>query len=180
MPAAMKETTLELHRDNLRDVLLPLLVGRAFHVTTKPGYDAIRAAGAIRPNSDATFKSPFGNYKSYFRSRGCVSVFDLRTATPAQVDEGLGKIYFLNPARASNDPVYLFLADECSARLLPWSRWKDDQAWSEMVVPYIEAGHPGDIALTFITDALIVRIDNPPTRLELLYAAGRARAAKGG
>ena len=156
----MTETTIALHRDHLWSQLLPRLVGRVFHVTTREAYVAIREAGAIRPNI-STFPSPFGKYQSFFRKRGCVSVFDLRTATPEQISVSVGKSGLLSPGRSGKWPqVYLFLASECFERLVPWTRWKEEDAKSDAIVPHIEAGYPGEVSTDLITAALVVTVDS--------------------
>ena len=173
----MDEQLLSVHKRDLSTKLLPLLVGRVFHITTHMAYARILVDGMIKSNKNEDFECTFGQSEnSYFRKRGCVSVFDFRSVTPEQLEDALSKYYFLNPSFANNQPVFLFLNPACFERLVPWSRWKDEQAFGEMVIPYVEAGYPDDIHLALIDAALRVEVDNPPSPLELAIRAAHEEA----
>jgi len=164
----MIERALHVHYRDLEKVLLPQLSNRVFHVTTDSAVAQIISEGVVRSNSDGRFRFTFGqSQNSYFRKRNCVSVFDLRSATPEQIDDSLEKYYFLNPSFTDNRPVYLFLNTCCSGRLVPWIRWKEESAWDDIVVPYVEAGYPGDLDLGLIDEVLRVDIDRPVSPLEI-------------
>ena len=169
----MIETTLRVHYRDLEKVLLPRLHTRVFHVTTERGIAQIVLDGVIRSNLDGKLNFTFGQSEnSYFRKRNCVSVFDLRAATQKQIDDSLEKYYFLNPSFTENRPVYLFLHACCLDKLVSWIRLREEGAWGEMVVPYVEAGYPGDLDFNLIDEVLRVDIDRPLSSLEI--ALGRA------
>jgi hypothetical protein len=171
------ERHLKFHRDDLRACLLPKLEGRVFHVTTRAAFQKILEGGSINPNQDGSLGYTFGqSANSYFRHRGCVSVVDLRAVTPKELDDGLLKYYFLNPSFANNQPVFLLLFPSSYAQLIPWSRWKAEQAWAEMVVPYIEAGFPGSIGVCFIEEVFLADIENPPGQMEKILCEVEATA----
>jgi len=94
---------------------------------------------------------------SYFRNKGCVSVFDLRTSTADQVDEALLKYYFLNPF-PDNRPVFLILSRSCYGGLIPWSTSIAKAGCRAMVIPHVEAGYPSEIPLSLIDSALFVTV----------------------
>lgn len=155
------EQLLSVHERSLRTKLLPLLVERVFHVTSQTAYTQILADGMIRSNKNQDFEFTFGQSEnSYFRKRGCVSVFDLRSVTPSQLEDALSKYYFLNPSFVANHPVFLFLNQSWCEQLIPWSKRKDEEAFQEMVIPYVEAGYPGDIPLSIIAGVLRVNISS--------------------
>jgi hypothetical protein len=158
----MNEELLFLAADVLRAEVLPRLVGRVFHVTTRDAYARIRSDGAIKPNRNGELGFTFGQSEfSYFRNRGCVSLFDLRTATPEQVEDSLWKYYFLNPSFSENRPVFLLLTDSCFDDLIPWSRANAEVGYREMFIPYVEAGYPGEIPLSLVERALLLEVAYP-------------------
>lgn len=170
----MKTTNLHLRWDHLHDQLLPLLVGRVFHVTRLSHLKQILASGEIRSNVDGELSTTFGSSNSFFRKRGCVSVFDYHLASPEQIYESILKCSPFN-LPCSDDPLaFLFLTAVSYDRLIPWTKWKDERAWSDKIVPYVEAGYPGPIPMTSIEEILRVIIDYRPS--PLVEALEKARA----
>ncbi len=156
----MKKVVITLCENDLREKLFPRLRGRVFHVTTRSAFAAILECGMVRPNDTGQFPFTYEQSKnSYFRIRGYVSLFDLRSASNEQLDDALMKYNFLNPRFTEHRPVYLFFNCSCFALLTPWSKWKEDKAFSEMVIPYVEAGYPGEIDVGLISEALLVEVD---------------------
>ena len=146
--------------DRLEKRLLPLLCNRVFHVTTRDAFAKILETGSIYPNPSGLLRYTCGqSEKSFFRQRSCVSFVDLRTVTPQELDDGLMKYYFLNPSFADNQPVVLILSPSFFGELVPWTRWKSEQAWADIVVPFIEAGFPGGVGIDAIEEALIITIE---------------------
>ena len=79
---AVRESLRRVELSKLRSSILPLLKGRAFHVTDETAYQSILAKGRICTNRDGRYQFTYAFSKlSYFRQRGCVSVCDLRNAT---------------------------------------------------------------------------------------------------
>lgn len=176
----MKTTkTLHLHRDEVRDKLLPLLLGRVFHVTCLDALDRMLADGEIRSNVDGDLQSPFGSTNSFFRKRGCISVFDYRSASAEQIDESIGKCSPFRLPFCDNKLAFLFLSKVALNILIPWTRWKEEPALSDKIVPYVEAGHPGAISITSIEEVFQVTIDDPAGPLVEALERGRARNTTG-
>lgn len=152
-------TTLTLASDELRGDLLPRLRGRVFHVTTHQAYSRIIADGVIQANA---VPSPSSSHNAYFRSRGNVSLCDLRDATDTQIDIALDAYYFLNPESRDASPAFLFLTEDACQRLVPGRRQMVERALDKLVVPHVEAGYPGDLSTELIEEALIVHVTHPP------------------
>jgi hypothetical protein len=155
MPPSLASTHREIRRF---DDLASVLAGQVFHVTTTAGYEAILAAGAVEPNT-VERASPFGNTRNgFFRLRGCVSVFDYRAYGSPKWQEHAHKCLPTSPLREDRPVVVLFLKEEHHPDLIPWSKWKDEAAWSQRVVPHVEAGYPGSLPLTAIKHVLQVSL----------------------
>jgi len=142
---------------NRHDDIFPLLKGRVFHVTSTVSMKSIRSAGSITPNIRLEQESLFENTSNgFFRLRECVSFFDYRNFGSKEWKEHALKCH---PARAldySSSITILFLCKNIYPHLISWAGWKDEEAWSEHVVPFIEIGHKGAVSLDNITDELIV------------------------
>jgi len=48
------------------------------------------------------------------------------------------------------------------AALIPWTRWKEEEAWSDQVVPYVEAGYPGSIPINLIDEVICLTLEENP------------------
>jgi hypothetical protein len=151
----------------LRDALLPRLLGRVFHVAPLAVFDKICEAGEIRPNTNGKFPTAMGSTNSFFRNRGCVSFFDYRSASVKQINDSIGKCSpFRLPASESEmdfEPkiAFLFLSKIAHGQLIPWTKWDEEKALSEKIVPFVEAGYPGPVPITLIEEALRVTITFP-------------------
>lgn len=171
----MTTSVLNVSERDCEATLLPLLLGRVFHVSCGRNAVSIAKSGAIQPNVDGQLPSSFGSsQRGFFRLRGCVSVFDFKSPDEATVRDSLWKCAPWYAARRKCDfelAVYFLAAQACDS-LLSWKLNHEQRAFSEMVVPYVEAGHPGPIPLGAIDELLLVSIERePPTALERALAA---------
>ena len=158
----MDEESLIIAAAALPTQLLPRLLRRVFHVTPRETYARILSDGAIRSNQSGELGFSFPQSEvSYFRKRGCVCVLDLRVS-PQQVDDALGKWYFLNPFPPKNRLAFLLLKDGCYGELVSRSYTQGKVDWREFSVPYVEAGFPAEIPLSFVERVLLVDIEIPP------------------
>lgn len=138
--------------------LYPELRGRAFHITTVPNFLSIVRTGAIMHNRDGSIRSN-GGYNAYFKNRGCVSFCDLHGNTKVkEVREAALSKYNIFGQGDGEQFAYLFLAPEHHAKLLSWHVWKTEEAWSEMIVPHLEAGYPGCVPLEEIEEAMLIQL----------------------
>lgn len=142
-----------------------LLEGRVFHVTKQRFLPAIRATGSLLPNPDGARPSTFGyRPNSFFLRRNCVSLFDYRTI-PEDLDYR-HRCWPLQAAEPDGDGIaILFVESALHDRLIPWTRWRDEEAWGEVVVPYVEVGFPGPLPLAFIERMVLVRLLEEPNCL---------------
>ncbi|MDE2943467.1 MAG: hypothetical protein OXT63_04580 [Gemmatimonadota bacterium] len=71
--------------------------------------------------------------------------------------------FFLDPRGGCPDPAFLILSRSAVERIVTYDEAIDDaRKVGQMIVPFVEAGYPGDLPLAEITDVLIVDIDRPP------------------
>ena len=139
-------------------MVMPLLRGRVFHVTTEAALDGIRRSGHIHSNQQAQFPFAPQSDNSYGRKRGSVSLFDLSAAEDAYVKEALMRYWFLRAFRVESTHVYLFLSEGACSSLISWKHAARDAEGREGFIPFIEAWYPGDLSLDLISDRLIVTI----------------------
>jgi hypothetical protein len=143
--------------DSINDVE-DLLEGKVFHVTSLPNWELILKSGSIAPNSDGQFTNTFGSKNSFFRNRSCVSVFDYRVKPPEDNVDYRHRCHPLQPARPDTPGVaILFLHPVIYPKLLSWKLCRDEVMCRERVVPYVEAGHPGPISISFIENVIYFR-----------------------
>ena len=140
-------------------------------MTTHSAYGEIERDGAIKAGGDLPTRYP----NAYFRSLGHVSLCDLRSVSDDQVKLALDRWDFLNPEGDRASPAFLFLDDDAFSRLVSGKKQLEDRDLYKLVVPYIEAGYPGDIPLDLIREALLVTVNHPPPGEWLRALRSRAR-----
>lgn len=155
-----------VHERDLRGPLLPLLRGRVFHVTTAAALPSILGAGKVSWD----YGEPrYPN--AYFRSRGCLSVCDLRSLTEEELDDGLAKYTFVDPF-TSEDPAFLFIDPQRLERpLISWREQRERRDFEKQVVPFIEAGFRGDLPVAYLESILIAKIERDPLTQALMEAS---------
>ena len=85
-----------------------------------------------------------------FRNRNCVSFFDYRSASSEQIDEAIGKCSPYDLSSADPELVFkpkiafLFLSDTAHHDLVLWTKWKEEQAYTEKIVPWFFASSSTD------------------------------------
>jgi hypothetical protein len=157
--SAFRVERLTLRQEQLREALLPRLMGMVFHVTSRTSYRGIRKDKAILNNRDRRFAYTFPQSEGNSgRERGWVSVFDLRNVPEGELDAALDKFPVLDPFhRRPDTPVFLVLDEAFHAELKPWTEGAIGRR-----IPYVEAWYPGDIALNKIRLVLDVKVQRPP------------------
>ena len=170
----MRESLHRVEISKLRSSILPLLKGRAFHVTDETAYQSILAKGRVCTNRDERYQFTYAfSGLSYFRQRGCVSVCDLRSVTDSEIGEGLDRYNFLHPRYDHDTVVHLLLGDTATRRLITWDQATQADGLTIQGVPHIESGHPGPIPIADLDEALVVNIscrDDP--MLDALRSGG--------
>lgn len=158
--------------DSLTDIE-DILEGKVFHVTSLPNWELIRQSGSILPNPDGQFPTTFGSNNSYFRKRGCVSVFDYRVKPRKAIDyrrrcDALRRVQPDTPGIA-----ILFLHRDIYPKLLSWELCRDEVMLREQIVPFVEAGHPGPIPVAFIESVIYFRCTEDPNSLPAILRRAR-------
>lgn len=147
-----------IHRDSLKQALLPQLLGRVFHVSTHGRLDSILQDGAILADPPA---GPSYD-KAYFRNHGCVSLFDLRSATNDEIDLALDRYNFLNYHGDRQHPAFFLLKPDGLDSIIDSSEDLAKQAIGWQIVPDLEVGYPGDLSLALVDEILKVTVEHPP------------------
>lgn len=155
------------------------LQGRVFHVTRLSYLPSIVECGEIRPNRDGTLQTTFGpSNNAFFRNRNCVSLFDYRPEATEEIEDFRGRCYPFRPAFPPNGGIaILILQPAAYDALIPWTRWKDEKALREMVVPYVEAGYPGPLPLCLVAEIMSLEITEDPKSLAAHLRKNRATAS---
>lgn len=153
--------------------LIALLRGRVFHVTRASYVPSILQAGFILPNADGVLPTTFGSSQNgFFRLRGCVSVFDYRNAPSEEIETFGSGCYPFQPAVPGGDGIaILTLSPETHERLLPWTLWHQEGAYKQMVVPHAEAGYPGPVAVSLISEVMYLSLTEDPDSLAAMFRA---------
>jgi len=134
-----------------------ILKGNVFHVTPTENMLNIEKSKAVLPNLNNKINSLFGNsVNSFFRLRGCVSLFDYREYGSEEWEAHAHKCIPTLPLRQTDSISILFLSKNEFPRLVSWEKWKEEEKWSQRVVPHVEVGYPGPIPLRCFTEHLIV------------------------
>ncbi len=150
-------------RSELRTTLLDRLRGNVFHVTTQNAWSRIRRGEVVLSNPPAHPSIKKWEYDAYFRQRSHVSLCDLRSVRDSDLKKALADYFFLDPRGGCPDPAFLILSRSAVERIVTYDEAIDDaRKVGQMIVPFVEAGYPGDLPLAEITDVLIVDIDRPP------------------
>ena len=160
------------HESQLRDVILPILRGSVFHVTNRLGLNGIVKDGLIRNNKNG--KLPYSyetSARSHARTRGRVSLFDLRSISDDQLKLALNDYYFLSPPSTKNNPIFLIFSTSLYPALIPWTQARDENAGREAYIPHAETFHQGDISASSISHVVSVKIKRTRRRPNSLSKA---------
>lgn len=137
--------------------ILQKVTGRVFHATSTENMFLIMKSGALLPNSKQQFLSSFGSFDNgYFRKRSCVSFFDYRSYGTPHWEEHAYKCFPTQNLRKGEKVCLLFLDEKIYEDLIPWTAWKDEKAWCDRVVPWVETGYKGKVSLDFISEVLVI------------------------
>jgi len=163
------EKQLCFREDKLEKRLLPLLVGKVFHVTSWRSYCSIKSDGFIDTYPDGRFyycerdKLPFGVRNGY------VCLFDLRGDLTAIGQESgmsiLSWMSFLQPHRPDGHKHAYFIVDSAVFdRLIPNSAARDEDGCFTRgkAIPYIECWYPGRLSLDSVGEVYEVTVTASP------------------
>jgi len=157
------------------DKLMCYLEGKVFHVTKECYWPEINAAGEIRPNNNGELETSFGSSKnSYFKNKGCVSLFDYRDIYGEESQKHMHKCRPTNPLSADSGIAILIFKPEIYPKLQSWEGWKKEDL-SQMVVPHVEAGYFGSIPLALVEKVIIVTMSEDKNSLAAMLRSSRAQ-----
>lgn len=149
-----------------------MLEGHVFHVTMRAYWASILKTGHLEPNTNNSFPTTFGSSNnSFFRNLGCISVFDYRTPPTEETKEFRYRCYPLQAAKPGTDGIaILILNSSIYDALIPWTKWNEIGDFKQMVVPYVEAGHPGPISTDKIDKVIYVQLEEDPNSLAAILS----------
>ncbi len=153
----MRERTKHIASGRPFDQLLPFLNGRVFHVTKDQNWPQILASGTLLPMPpEGQYVTSFGS-RSYFRERGCISLFDYRNFGEKKCQEHYWKCLPTTPLAEESPIRILFLNPNHYELLIPWADWKIDGV-GKNVVPYVEVGIAGKVPLEYFGEVMLVTV----------------------
>lgn len=133
------------------------LRGHVFHGTRAKNLGSIEESRGILVNSDCSMKTTYGDStNSFYRKKGCVSVFDYESPSTEKWEEHMWKCHPLHVG-GLDDIAILFLSEQAKANLIRWNEAKTEW-YAERVVPHVEAGHKGKIPFDHISEIIVVQI----------------------
>jgi hypothetical protein len=159
---SVMQKKIECQDYELERVMLPLLRGRVFHLTSEETFDDILRCGWIysRQQTRLAF-APCQPENNYGCRRGWVSLYDLGNPTDSNVAEALISYWLLRAMRRESKHVYLMITESARSSLISWRRASREVGGKELFVPFVEAWYPGDIPLQLISDSLVVTVHRP-------------------
>ena len=158
----LKIDHIECEYKKLRETLLPRLYGKVFHVTSPEGYKGIIENREIKNNNNKEVAFPFANSeRSYGRKKGWICLYDLREVPEKDREIGFDRGRFFRLDYFKYNPYYLFINEKLYPQLIPWTQANEQYLKGDtIIVPFIECWYPADIQLEYITEVLIVDIEN--------------------
>lgn len=143
--------------------LLPLLLGRVFHVTYRKYLDGIIERGGILGNADGSLPSTYGAwYQGYHKLKNRVSFFDYATPTSLEIEDTFDRCAPWDQCAPSEGIAILFLDPSHHDKLIPWSESVDLGVYDKMIVPWVEAGYQDRVPWEAIEEVLLVRMEPEP------------------
>jgi hypothetical protein len=173
----MQRSKLTISDTDLSDAWPTMVRGRVLHVSCASNIDSILRHG-ILPNTEGGLATSFGSSSSsFFRLRGCVSVFDYRAVSDEHFESSWRACSPATALHQCNDRVALFvLRPEACDTLESWQLWKSTESYSQMVVPHVEAGHPGPIPIESIEELIELAVVRTPSPIADALRQARLRA----
>lgn len=165
----MKTHEIVVDETKLYKEIWPKLKGKVFHRTSLKNYQEIMSTGFIINNHDEAQKLNWQS-NSFFRNRKCVSVCDFYNNTRPRLTKSASYKYniFCQPSDLGGKFVFLFLSENEYPNLITWQTWQENrEAWSEVVVPYLESGYPDKIPLSSIADVWVIEVIGKSKILEI-------------
>ncbi len=140
-----------------------LLRGHVFHVTAAHSLPQIVGMGAILPNSDGRFRSPFSqSTNSYGVKRGYVCLFDFRKPNKPHIPSAFECFLGSAVAKYARWPSFLTIDSALYDELITSDTAQRETGGAEVWVPYVECWYPRAISLQAIASATVIRVKRRP------------------
>ena len=173
----MKETHLRLDEPGLDErsldewslderlgPLLPLLLGRVFHVTAGDRLPLIRETGFVKTNRDGTFGDTYQRSRmSVGRKKGFVCLFDFRNATDEEIQWGLDCFPLLAPSFGDRI-AFLIVSPPAYRELVLWNDIRSHELTPFLRIPEVECWFPTDMPLSAVEEVLLVEVERRTPR----------------
>jgi len=173
----LEKRILRIREDFRESVLLPLLIGKVFHVTKWDACESILRAGRIEGNQRGDRPLSFHQaVPSYGVRRGHVCLFDLREFRLDSCAVIREKLDFVDPWHCHHYG-YFILRPRAYRDLIPWTTAVDEVNYREKFIPEAECWYPTGLPLELIHtlyEVIILRrphpppLSNPPSFVELV------------
>jgi hypothetical protein len=172
---SMEEIKIEFTKKNRED-MLSLLKEKVFHLTKKDAYERILTSGIVCNNKDGCFKLNTSSGNSLGRLSGYVCLFDIRGKSDSEIDDILGKYYFLRPNWFKEvdgnyfewNLAYMILSPEYYEQLIPYEKMRELPDYSSgkfIAIPGAEVGIKDRVPVEWFCKTYLVRIREPALEL---------------
>lgn len=171
---ALPTMVIRARDDEWEAKVLPVLIGKVFHVTRPAGYSGICADREIRSNQNGSFPCGFPSPSlSFSRYYNCISFYDLRDRSRKEIELGWSGCHPLLLHQREEQVIYLILGPSEFVSLVP-SREACARPLPAGIdvlnhIP-LECWHPGPVPIESLEN--IIRVDrepSPPSELEQLF-----------
>lgn len=140
----------DLHKSDLNDKIVPLLVQKVFHVTPYDSFTKIMEDGFIKAGAEVGCK---WYENSFNRKNGYVSLFDFRDKDRSVIDDALRKLSLSDFGKRI---AVLILSEQQYPDLVTYEDVREKVSLKEKLVPYVESWYPKAISLESIEEIIIV------------------------
>jgi hypothetical protein len=143
----------------LEQVVLPLLRGRVFHVTTEEAFNDICRCGWIDSQRQVEFFfNPARSANCYGRNRRWVSVYDLSNGSESEIKHALTGYWLFKRFRIERTYVFLIVVESAWPSLISWKHATREVGGKELFVPFVEAWYPGNMSIDLFSESLAVSV----------------------
>jgi len=143
----------------LEEIVLPLLRGRVFYVTTEEAFNDICRSGWIDSQRQVEFFfSPARSANCYGRNRSWVSVYDLSNGAESEIKKALTGYWLFRNFRIEHTYVFLMVVESAWPSLISWKHASREVGGKELFVPFVEAWYPGNMSIDLFSESLAVSV----------------------
>lgn len=154
---------LRIQGDEFEAAATALLKGHVFHVTGAHCLPQIVESGAILPNLNLGFRSPFSQSEnSYGVKRGYICLFDFRDHNDSFIESAFGAFLWSAIEKYAHRPAFLIIDPSLYRNLINSQVAQRETGGKEVWIPYVECWYGGAIAIDAIASASIMHVERRP------------------